>query len=172
MDVEHVKLEEADLKDLRWFATVAMQLELRGNENGNQLKAKIREVWPKEEIFTGRKDPGYPPHTDKDGNGRGPVFEAEFPAGSGKMRKCCKIRIEMMDPKVYPGGREPVPVSVNGIAMYIPRGASQIVPVEYVEALENAEKFVYAEYDPEEDGGIGGLKAPQIVKEYPFSHVA
>ena len=47
----------------------------------------------------------------------------------------------------------------------------QVVPIEYVEVLANAEKFVYAEYDPEKDGGRGGLKKPQIVKEYPFNYV-
>ena len=87
--------------------------------------------------------------------------EREDP-NNGKMRVYYRILIPMED---KPGGEEPVPLSVNGVAMYVPRGEPCEVPEEYVEVLEHAIMFRYEEYT----SGIGGLGRPTEVLATPFS---
>lgn len=169
LKVKHVALEEASLEQLRWFAGVILQLELRGTENTNTLIAIIKRAWHQPNIFLPEKSDEYEPQVDSKGNARPPTKMMNWPEGSAEKRECCRIIIHRQDPQVYPGGDEPVPVGVNGVALRIPRGSPQWVPVEYVEVLEHAERFVYAPYDPEKDP-LGGLREPQIVKEYPFSY--
>lgn len=65
-----------------------------------------------------------------------------------------------------PGGQDPVPVSVNGSAMLIPRDQESPIPYEYYEALKNAVRQVYT---PLPDGG---MSPPKDVPAYPFSRVA
>ena len=65
------------------------------------------------------------------------------------------------------GGNEPVPVSVNGKVMLIPRGKDVDVPAEYVEVLQHA---ISHKYDPLPDGGMNPV--PREVPLYPFQRVA
>lgn len=62
-----------------------------------------------------------------------------------------------------PGGDQPVPVSVNGRAMWIERAKPSAIPYPYYEALKNAVKVVY---DPDPNGG---MKPPRNVQVYPFT---
>lgn len=165
MEVKHVSIEEATIDQLRWFAEVVLQLELPDRANGNHIKAAMAKAgWDMERpIFLNQKSDIYPDACDADGRGRPLVRRVEF---NGEERDCVKIIIPVQDKA---GGSEPVPVSVNGRAMWITRGKPVFVPVEYVEALENAEQFTYKPYD---GNGLGGLPQPEIVKEYPFSYVA
>ena len=87
------------------------------------------------------------------------------PAGAGDVseRKMVKVIIQSSD---APGGQDPVPVSVNGSAMLIPRDVEAEIPFEYYEALRNA---VRQHYTPLPDGG---LSEPKDVPAYAFSKVA
>lgn len=58
-----------------------------------------------------------------------------------------EIRIESTE---TPGGSEPVPVGVNGSALWIPRDKPCIVAQRYVEVLQRAKQSVY---DPVDDAG-------------------
>lgn len=77
-------------------------------------------------------------------------------SGDGLVR----ILIETRD---EPGGDKPIPVSVNGRAMLIPRGKEVDVPRKYVEVLTKAVRHVY---DPIDGGGIS--TTPRNVPAYPF----
>lgn len=169
LEIKKVAIDDADVSQLRAFNNAFLQIETTGKENGNQLRNMIKSVWDKDEIFLPQRADKYGDTPDSQGR-PGQPFKHEFPKGSGRERDCVRVVIPKMDPKIFPGGTEPVPVSLNGSAMYIPRGAPQIIPVEYAEILASAERFVYPEYDPEEDNGRGGLKEPQVVKEYPFNY--
>ena len=64
-----------------------------------------------------------------------------------------------------PGGKDPVQPNVNGRRAQIKRGQPVAVPVEYVEALQNAVEIEW-ESDLER-----GLKEPREVQRYPFSYL-
>jgi hypothetical protein len=171
MDAKHFPLTEATPKQLRWFAETVLQIEVSKNETGSSLINKILTTGWKEEnpIFAPLKADKYPDQSDSAGAGRGRVFECEDWEGKGKTRECINILIPIQDPKLVGGGARKVPVGCNGTVIEIERGKPQEVPVEYVEILENAERLVYPEYDPEVDM-MGGLGEPQIVKEIPFEY--
>lgn len=63
-----------------------------------------------------------------------------------------------------PGGKHPVPVSVNGIRFDIPRSMDCWVPMEFYRALDNARRWDYLENER-------GLKEPREVHDYPFNFV-
>lgn len=63
------------------------------------------------------------------------------------------------------GGGEPVPVSVNGSAIWIPRGVPVRVKRKFADALNLAIRTVY---DPD-PGPLGGTLPPRDVRQYPYS---
>lgn len=63
-----------------------------------------------------------------------------------------------------PGGKDAVPVAVNGIRFDIPRNHDVWVPMEFYQALDNARRW---DYDITETG----LRAPVEVHDYPFNFV-
>ena len=62
-----------------------------------------------------------------------------------------------------PGGKDPVPVGVNGVIAVIKRGVEVDVPEEYVHVLTNAQKV---QYDRNEHGRPIN---PTLVPTHPFS---
>lgn len=86
-------------------------------------------------------------------------------AAGAKPREYVTIMIAAQE---SPGGSEPVPVSVNGKAMWIERSKPSRVPIEYYLALKNAVKYVY---DPD-PGPRGGLLPPREVTTYPVTLLA
>lgn len=72
----------------------------------------------------------------------------EVVAPARPKRRMARIEIATTDTPGSSEGREPVPVSVNGSLMYIPRGKAVDVPYEYYEALKNAK---YRFYDTPEN---------------------
>lgn len=75
------------------------------------------------------------------------------------------VNISMTD---EPGGKDPVPVGVNGRVMLIPRNKNVEIPFPYFEALNKAVTYVY---DPGPDG-LGLEPIPRKVKVYPVSLVS
>jgi len=78
-------------------------------------------------------------------------------------RKLVKIIIAQQD---GPGGKEPVVVGVNGRVARIERGKEVLVPIEYIEALKNANKVTY------DKGPNGEPINPSFVPTHPFSILA
>ncbi len=152
---ERVSIEQASAGDLRAFASITFGLELNGTENKLTMISKLKTVgYDLDDIpLIGDLTPGPAPVSS---DGKMPTIKND------KGEECCKILIQVEDKD---GGDEPVPVGVNGVLMYIPRGEPVLVPVAYVEVLNNAVQLIY---EPTESG----LKAPRQVTSYPHSLVA
>ncbi len=144
-----ININEATGPQLVWFAQNALNIEgIRPNMSKAEMIAKIRAVgYDKDTIEVEDIQPA----------------RAKAAEASEDGRKMVKIRIPASD---APGGQDPVPVSVNGSAMLIPRDVDCDVPESYYEALKNAVRLVYT---PLPDGGIS---APKEVPAYPFSRLA
>lgn len=158
-----VSVAEATLEQLREHATIGMGLEVDGRATRQSILAKMHAAGFKSDTITVlvAEDDVLPASVDS------PVQRDEH--GSFIMRGNRKFRQIMIAVSEQPGGREPVSVSVNGRAMFIPRGERCWVRDAYVEVLRNAVAEVYDPYDPEIDGGRGGLRAPRKVPAYAFS---
>lgn len=89
-----------------------------------------------------------------------PIRRIEPPTGDSQRRMATIV----INNQEKAGGTEPVPVAVNGRQMFIPRQQQVTIPWEYMHALENAKKFVYA---TDENGSL--LPNPAEVHEYPFT---
>jgi hypothetical protein len=76
-----------------------------------------------------------------------------------------KYRRIMIPNQNEPGGKDPVPVGVNGVVALIKRGVPVDVPAEYVHVLENAKKVVY------EKDENGRPVRPQEVPTHTFSEL-
>jgi hypothetical protein len=142
-----ININEATGPQLVWFAQNALNIEgIRPNMSKAEMIAKIRAV-------------GY----DKDTIEVEQVEEAKPKALAADSRETVRIVIPGSD---TPGGSDPVPVSVNGSAMLIPRDEECEIPYPFYEALKNAVRQVYT---PLPDGGIS---APKNVPAYPFSRLS
>lgn len=158
-----IPIDEAEVAELREFARTMLQIEIEGREPKHVLRSKIKAAGYHADKITLFDASSVEAAEDRrDARGRR-VFKKTDEA-TGREREYVRILIPQED---KPGGDEPVPAGVNGRIMYIPRGEPQDVPVEYVEALENAVEFVYEPYNGE---GLGGLKPPREVKSYPFQY--
>lgn len=148
--------------ELRAFGKNYLGLDLPPNCNRETLVSRISAAWEKDHIIV--DDAKAPDDTvAPEGGAPPPVLDSQTPPAEGD--DLVRIRINITD---TPGGNEPVPVSVNGRAMLIPRDKDVEVPSKYVEALEHA---VEHRYEPADDGN--GLKPePRLVPKYPFQRVA
>lgn len=159
---EHVAKSRASKEQLLTFAGLVLQIDVDETMTKEQVLAKIEEAgWQRDTIPTLHRPSSLPQMSDATGSARPRPFDHDFQS-KGKARPCIKIRVNTED---KPGGDRPVFVAVNGNGMHIPRGKTEPIPVEYVEALENAEELVY-------EPSVEGLPEPRIVKSYPFSYVA
>jgi len=89
------------------------------------------------------------------GGGRGGILDQ-----NSKTDKRVKIVIAVQD---TPGGADPVDLSVNGVAMRIPRGVECLIPYRYFEVLQNAKQEI-AEVD-----GNGVIIGWRSAHTYPFN---
>lgn len=151
---ERVTIEQATAQQLRDFAALMYGIPIGGTENKATMLGKLQAVgYTKDDIpVVKAAEPGAP---------KG----AAVPGGvelNDAGKECLRITIPEEDKD---GGQEPVWVSVNGVGMFIERGKPQLVPLPYIEALQNAVQYVYPQYT----GGEGGLQEPRKVHSYPFS---
>jgi hypothetical protein len=160
MHGKKIAIEEADLGQLKAFAQTVLGLEFPKNASAQVVRGKMQEAGYNADFITvfEQVQPGPSSHVD----GRSARDASRVEKESGRVY----YRI-LIPNEEKPGGEEQVPVSVNGRRFDIPRGQVVEVPEEYVEVLENAQAYVYEPYSGE---GLGGLKAPKVVKSYPFSY--
>jgi hypothetical protein len=152
-----VPIDKATEQELRAFATGTLGLEIHHSSKREKILGQVQAVWDKPEITVADEAPpalqaGTPPQ---------PVTAAQQPPAKEMVR----IIIAVTDDA---GGNEPVPVSVNGSAMLIPRGKPVDIPLPYYKALENT---VQHRFDPNPDGN-GMSFTPRLVPAYPFQRVA
>lgn len=159
--VKQIQIDEAEAGQLREFGKRVLGLELSGRETKMIMQGKFAEVgYNMPFIRLEAASNGLPTMQPR---GLNEAFNTEVNARGEKT-----VRI-MIHSQEKPGGDDPVPVSVNGKLIYIPRNKPVYVPEAYVEVLSHAEEFIYAEFNPDVNGGMGGLTKPRIVLSYPFS---
>ena len=154
-----IEIEKASIEQLRVFADIVLQIETSEKNTRQQIIGKIKQAgYNRDTIPSNLSIPSAPPVDLGPQSATAALRAREEEDGNVFYR----ILIPMED---KPGGEDPVEVMVNGSRMAIPRGEPHKVPEKYVEALQNAKKFVYDEYIE----GLGGLGQPRVVMSYPFS---
>lgn len=140
-------IPEANLAELKDYASRFLNLELAGNETEAKLIAKIKTVQQHENIFVESDDA--PPTVQEEAianpeqNTAAPVPTAPELRASGSLGKDdpkCVINIGMDNREG--SSNADVGVAVNGVAWQIKRGVDATVPWRVVEALEAAEEHV------------------------------
>lgn len=159
-----VKIVDATDAQLREFGRDVLQLPMPPNCKRETLEAKISAAWNKDEIPVSEApaDNSVAPEGQKPE----PVSTAQQDGNNedDPMERKVKIQINASE---APGGDQPVPLSVNGVAILVPRDEVVEIKEKYVQVLEAA---VQDKYDVDEDGNI--IPTPRKVKRYPFQRVA
>ena len=147
------KIADADAKELRHFGAL-LGIETKGDENKNVMLKKFEQVG-----FTGEFIAVEEPEAKAAPSGARPSSfrTVKGPRGVDREEVCVNLNVGEGT-----HGRRPVPVSVNGETMLIPRGKPVWIPVHYEEALRNAKQFTYEESDE-------GLGEPSETQAYPYS---
>lgn len=145
--IKTVALESATEEQLRTFASDNLGITLKDTDKRPAILARIRGAWDKPEITVSDDDPTIPkakakaaPNTDHGSN--------EF----------VTVLIERQE---EPGGEEPVFLSVNGRALWVPRGEPARIRKPYFEVLKHSVKTVY------EQNGTDEIRS-RNVPMYPF----
>ncbi|WP_042700702.1 hypothetical protein [Azospirillum sp. B506] len=148
-----VKIADATVDQLRWFATTVLGIDLGPNPNIRieTLRAKIASAGYQRDDITVLDSVG----------ATAPVAAAtaETPAHAvdpGSYQRGPKATI-MIDRQEGPGGDRAVFVAVNGKSMLIPRAQTCEVGLPYVEVLAHATQTLY---DMDEEGNISSRDVP------------
>lgn len=155
MATKKIPIEKATVADLRQFAQESLGIEIHHSCSLVTALAKVREAGhDKPDITLQVPDEVEAPAA---GSAPRPVTAAQKAVPAvGKI----KIRIPQSE---EPGGKDHVPVSVNGRAMVIPRDQDVEIPYPFYHALKNAVRIVY-EQKPE-----GGISDGRPVPQYAFN---
>jgi len=153
---QKISIAEATQAQFREFANNSLGLNLPPNTKDETVVAKITAAWGKDYIMVSKEE-DIQKHA---GAAPRPVTDVQASPEDDKVRIVISITED-------PGGNEPVPVSVNGKAMLIPRGKEVDIPLSYFEVLNNAIAYKYESLG---DGGLNPI--PREVPAYPFQRVA
>lgn len=153
---QQIPIADATEDQLRAFGRSHLGLALPPNCKPETLVAKIKAAWNKDYIVVQEANAD----TAQDGSAPRPVTTAQSAPEKDKVRIIIQETEEA-------GGRDPVPVGVNGLIMLIPRGKEVDIPLPYFEVLQHAITY---KYDPLPEGGINPI--PRKVPLYPFQRVA
>ena len=156
MSMKRVPIAQASQKQLLHFARNVLQLDIpRDNATPNEIRAKMKAAAYNEDFIEYEAEGVDEPKRISDAK----PLEGEIITPNGKPEKV-KLQIHVQD---TPAGDQPVFASVNGKAMFIPRGEVVEVPYAFYEALNNAKQYRYGSNTQE------GLSQPIEVHTYPHS---
>jgi hypothetical protein len=127
-------IERAEEAELRDFAELVLQMDVAASTDRADLVAKIRTAWPADYIFV---DAAGQPAAGEDGQDEAVKPEPQARLTTADSRGDPKWTIRIASTELA-GGKDPVPVSVNGRNVVIQRGVEVEVPHRYVESLRNA----------------------------------
>lgn len=153
-----IEISEATDEQLREFANLTLGLSMPANTLRETVLSKLSQAWDKTFIF--QSDPVHPQASAQEGDTPAPVTEDQEPP------EIPMVRIHINETEES-GGRDPVPVGVNGKVMLIPRGKAVDIPETYYKVLNNA---ISHKFDPLPGGGID--PNPRTVPLYPHQLVA
>ncbi len=146
-----IPIPEATEAQLREFASNTLGLELKPEYKFVTVRAKVEAAWDKPDILVAETAPVPEP---------APSQPQERQVTPGMVRVILGVTEEA-------GGKDPVPVGVNGKVMLIPRGEECEIPESYFEVLEHAVTY---RYDALKDGGMD--PEPRKVPLYPFQRLS
>lgn len=128
-----VPIAKATVGDLRQLAQLVFGLELEDKATKSDILTALKSVG-----WSGDKVPQISsmsaPTVELPADGEIPAWEGTF-NDNPKLRMLTCVNVQRRE---VPGGSQPVPVSVNGVRLDIPRGRDCVVPIEYVEVLIHA----------------------------------
>ena len=162
MKQKTVPWDEATLDELKKFAASVLGISVSPRIGEETLRAKIRQAYPGDTITIMVLDDEV-----EETVGDAPAPASETPTDGKALRGASAEN----DPKVTititemegAGGKRPVYVGVNGVAMLIPRGRPVDIPYRYYHALTNAIKTLY-----EQDEASGEVISSDV-PTYPMS---
>lgn len=128
-----IKIDLATEAQLRDFAEVTLQLGGADKAAPADLKAMVRNAWPNDFIYA---DVAELPQDDAEQSEEVRAVAQIKALGSGG-RDDPKWIVEIASTEL-PGGKDPVPVSVNGHNVLIQRNMPVEIPHRYIEALRKA----------------------------------
>lgn len=175
--MKQIPLADATLPQLQAFARNALSFELDPDMDIEDARSVVNDAWQGDNILLIEDEqpaaapmvvqpeppPTFepPPAEIEPENAKMPLTRNTLDTNSSRDPKIV-IRIRQTD---EPGGSDPVPVSVNGIAIRIPREKDVTVAKRFVDALQNAERYVY-DYNEE-----NGETTRRTVKAYSFDTI-
>lgn len=134
-----VPLDRASAQQMRDFARGILGLPVDDNASPSILRAQIAQANPElTEIIVLENEPAIEPVSE-------PHVTASVMEKEDKTSIRVRVRVMAGNGK---GGKEPVPVGVNGSVMLVPREQEVIIPYAFYEVLTNA---VQMEYDVNPD---------------------
>ncbi len=154
-----VPIVDATDDELRQFARDNLGLDIHHNLGHENLVSQVGQAWDKPDILLPDIETSIDAETQP-GSAPSPTHAGQ----DGPKPGFTRIYIAITEDA---GGKDHVPVGVNGKAMLLPRGKNIDVPHRYIEALSRTVKHVY---DALEDGGIN--PEPRLVARYPYSVLA
>ena len=162
MQQKTVPWDEATLDELTKFAASVLGISVSPRINESTLRAKIRQAHSGDNITI-----LVPDDDDEAVVGDAPAPPSETPNDGKALRGSSAEN----DPKVQititempgAGGKRPAFVSVNGVAMLIPRGRPVDIPYRYYHALTNATQTLY-----DQDEATGEIISSDV-PSYPMS---
>lgn len=188
--MERIKIDEAEAKDLRYFAEVVMGLEIKDGTNANQIRAKLKQAGYTADTIPAPQAPPEPVVQYVEVPAAAPpppapaVAEANLPEGETLARPAAISRpasaalmhpsrdpkVLLMIPKTDDKRRaKDVTVGVNGDIFRMQRGTKIEVPYRVYLALEDAKEKAPVDH-PTDINPLTGepIKVWEEVHSYPF----
>lgn len=185
--MERIKIEDADAKDLRYFAEVTMGLEIKDGTNAAQIRAKLKQAGWQQDTIPARPAPPEPivqqvfvPAPAPSPVAAPVALEGDTPERPAAVSRPASSALlhPASDPKVLvtihktddKRRARDVTLGVNGDITQIQRGARVEIPYRVYLALENAKEKAAVPHETEINKITGEpIMVWEEVQSYPFS---
>jgi hypothetical protein len=170
MSTKKIPLDQATKDDLRLFAEAVLGLQVHPNSGYATIRAKIAEVHTDDFILLPEDD-----STQEIERAAALIAEQreakkDVQRAAGKVGTSSKgdpmVRMSIAQAEGQ-GGERPVPVTVNGVTMLIPRGEPVSVPYRYYLALTLAVRTIYEQHRDRQTGEL--ITTKKDVPAYPYN---
>lgn len=151
MATKRIPIASASAEQLRDFATLTLGIDVHPNSNAAAIRGKMGAAWDKDYIDIEESDaPAAVVRTTP---------PDEIPETGKRDAQLVELLIPVQEEA---GGKDNVPLSVNGRVMLVPRGKPVKIRRPYFEVLARAVRVVY---DQDREGNM----LPRFVPQYPYT---
>lgn len=162
--MNQLPMAQASDDQLRDFAKNSLQIDIGAGADRATLEGTIARAWPHQFILAADEDVREDFSAEQT-QAVQPVAGQILSSGGYKDDPIVRLKIGQTD---MPGGKDPVPVSVNGDAIVIQRNLVADCPYRFFEALRNAKRIVV---DQVLDGPDRGELIETPVTNYPIAEI-